>query len=60
MSEGWIFGNSFNTELATGTAEIGDKNFFEAGARVSRKRGLSNPAPASTSTVSASLRSVPP
>jgi nitrous-oxide reductase len=31
VSEGWIFGNSFNTELATGTAKIGDKNFFEAG-----------------------------
>ncbi|MHC4305243.1 MAG: Sec-dependent nitrous-oxide reductase [Planctomycetota bacterium] len=31
VSEGWIFGNSFNTELATGTAEIGDTNFFEAG-----------------------------
>ncbi len=31
VSEGWIFGNSFNTELATGTKEIGDRNFFEAG-----------------------------
>jgi nitrous-oxide reductase len=31
VSEGWIFGNSFNTELATGTAKIGDTNFFEAG-----------------------------
>ena len=31
VSEGWIFGNSFNTELATGTASIGDTNFFEAG-----------------------------
>jgi len=32
VSEGWIFGNSINTELATGTENIGDKNFFEAGA----------------------------
>jgi nitrous-oxide reductase len=31
VSEGWIFGNSFNTELATGAAEIGDTTFFEAG-----------------------------
>jgi len=31
VSEGWIFGNSFNTELATGTAKVGDRNFFEAG-----------------------------
>jgi nitrous-oxide reductase len=31
VSEGWIFGNSFNTEMATGTEKIGDKNFFEAG-----------------------------
>ncbi|MDY7110124.1 MAG: cytochrome C, partial [Planctomycetota bacterium] len=32
VSDGWIFGNSFNTELATGTAEIGERSFFEAGA----------------------------
>jgi nitrous-oxide reductase len=31
-SAGWVFGNSFNTELATGTAKVGDKSFFEAGA----------------------------
>ncbi|MCP3906285.1 MAG: Sec-dependent nitrous-oxide reductase [Planctomycetes bacterium] len=31
VSEGWIFGNSFNTELATGAKEIGDTSFFEAG-----------------------------
>ncbi len=31
VSEGWVFCNSFNTELATGTGKIGDKNFFEAG-----------------------------
>ncbi|MHC4107001.1 MAG: Sec-dependent nitrous-oxide reductase [Planctomycetota bacterium] len=31
VSEGWVFGNSFNTELATGTKAIGDTNFFEAG-----------------------------
>jgi nitrous-oxide reductase len=32
-SEGWVFGNSFNTERATGSAKIGDKSFFEAGPR---------------------------
>ncbi len=31
VSAGWAFCNSINTELATGTKEIGDKNFFEAG-----------------------------
>lgn len=31
VSDGWIFGNSFCSERATGTAQIGDKNFFEAG-----------------------------
>ncbi len=30
VSEGWVFGNSFNTELATGAA-LGEKDFFEAG-----------------------------
>jgi len=32
VSEGWIFGNSLNTEMATGTATLTDKNFFESGA----------------------------
>ncbi len=31
VSEGWVFCNSFNSERATGTAKIGDKNFFEVG-----------------------------
>lgn len=30
-SAGFAFGNSFCSERATGTAKIGDKNFFEAG-----------------------------
>ncbi|MCL4211591.1 MAG: Sec-dependent nitrous-oxide reductase [Phycisphaeraceae bacterium] len=32
VSDGWIFGNSINTELATGSATVNDKNYFEAGA----------------------------
>jgi len=31
VSEGWIFGNSFNTELATGGVGEGDNSPFEAG-----------------------------
>ncbi len=31
-SDGWIFGNSFNTEMATGTKEPTDQNFLESGA----------------------------
>jgi nitrous-oxide reductase len=30
-SEGWIFGNSLNTEMATGTKDLSDKNYFESG-----------------------------
>ncbi len=31
-SDGWIFGNSFNTEMATGARTLQDKTYFEAGA----------------------------
>jgi nitrous-oxide reductase len=30
-SDGWIFGNSFNTEMATGSKDVNDKNYFESG-----------------------------
>ena len=40
VSDGWIFGNSFNTELATGAANIGDTSFFEAGVSQRALRGL--------------------
>ena len=30
-SDGWIFGNSFNSEMATGAKTLQDKTYFEAG-----------------------------
>jgi nitrous-oxide reductase len=31
VSDGWIFGNSFNSEMATGAKDLADKGYFEAG-----------------------------
>ena len=38
VSDGWIFCNSFNTELATGAGEDGRGDPFEAGASAARQR----------------------
>ncbi len=31
VSEGWCFGNSLNSEMATGAKDLNDKNYFESG-----------------------------